>query len=509
MRRLLVLLLLTACHAPPPAAPGPDAPLLSHGLAAGDVHADRAVVWLKADRPAHAFVAYHAEQPLGRVRYVGPIPLEEAEDFTRAVPLLGLRPDRFYTYHILLAPAGVTRREAARVVPGEGRFRTAPSADRARRVRLLWSGDLGGQHRCRPPAEGYAIFAAMARRDADFAVLNGDLIYADGVCPPLDPDGQPNLPGQYPSVADPALDWRDEARLREVFFAHWRYNRADPAVQHFLSRTPVYVQWDDHEVVNDFGAGWDHWNAHTTARPGFPTLVKAGRAAFFAWAPLQRHPAEPDRIYRSFRWGRHVELFIVDARSYRSRNDAPDGPRKTLLGAAQRDWLVAGLTGSRATFKIVAIDVPLSLATGTEPALMGRDAVANGSDDPAAARTGFEAEVGGILKALDAARVRGLVFLATDVHHPELIHHAVDLDGDGRSLRFLELLSGPLRAVRGRPYPLDPTFAPRSLWADGDLDNFGELDIEPHGDGAHLTTRIFDAWGHERPGSRLTFTPDL
>ena len=38
--------------------------------------------------------------------------------------------------------------------------------------------------------------------------------------------------------------------------AHWRYNRTDPAFQDFLRTTPMYVQWDDHEVINDFGAAW-------------------------------------------------------------------------------------------------------------------------------------------------------------------------------------------------------------------------------------------------------------
>jgi hypothetical protein len=31
-------------------------------------------------------------------------------------------------------------------------------------------------------------------------------------------------------------------------------------------------------------------------------------------------------------WADDLELFLLDQRSYRSRNDAPDGPGKTMLG---------------------------------------------------------------------------------------------------------------------------------------------------------------------------------
>ena len=82
---------------------------------------------------------------------------------------------------------------------------------------------------------------------------------------------------------------------------------------------------------------------------------------------MSDHPDEPYRIYRSFRWGRQAELFLLDARSYRSLNDLPDRAdnEKTLLGREQLDWLRGGLARSSATWKIVSTDVPLSIPTGT------------------------------------------------------------------------------------------------------------------------------------------------
>ena len=145
------------------------------------------------------------------------------------------------------------------------------------------------------------------------------------------------------------------------------------------------MQWDDHEVVNDFGANWSYWNTPNKQRQGYQNLVHIGREAMFLYAPIDRHPDEPDRIYRSFRWGKDLELFLLDARSYRSRNDLPDTPdnHKTLLGAAQLAWLKQGLAESTASWKVVSSDVPLSIPTGSNPDVFGRDGWANGPEpDP-------------------------------------------------------------------------------------------------------------------------------
>lgn len=86
------------------------------------------------------------------------------------------------------------------------------------------------------------------------------------------------------------------------------------------------------------------------------------------------------------RWGRHVELFVLDTRSFREPNDRPDtGPApKTLLGAEQRAWLLDALAGSDATWKVVVSSVPLAIPTG-------RPAARDGWSD-LGGETGFERE---------------------------------------------------------------------------------------------------------------------
>ena len=93
-----------------------------------------------------------------------------------------------------------------------------------------------------------------------------------------------NVPGAFLAITAPEVDGTDRAQVQEIYWQHWRYNRADPSFRRLLSTTPLYAQWDDHEVINDFGALWTAW-PHDPRHPGFSHLVASGRAAFFHYKP--------------------------------------------------------------------------------------------------------------------------------------------------------------------------------------------------------------------------------
>jgi alkaline phosphatase D len=257
----------------------------------------------------------------------------------------------------------------------------------------------------------------------------------------------------------------------EEFRAKHRYTRADRHVQHFFRTTSVYAIWDDHEVRNDF------------AGPTEP-LTPAGLQAFIDYWPLRPPKEEPKRLYRKVRWGRLAELFILDTRQYRSDNRQPDGQSKTMLGPAQRRWLLDGVTGSDAIWRVVVSSVPLALSTGRQ----ARDSwsSANFSGLPEENGTGFSVERDAILKTFRARGVKNLVWVTADVHYARVIRHRPWPD-----LSFHELIVGPLSATRWHPRPLDVTLNPQPLFGLGDVDNFGEVVIDPRG----LSVRIFDASG--------------
>jgi len=400
-------------------------------------------VWARAIRAGEVAIevtpAGGAPQRMAR-------PAADADDLIVRVALDGLSPATRHRY--------VVSQGGERV---EGEFATAPVPTEPARVSFLWSGDLGGGGFCRLLDGGYRIFRAMARHPADFFLFAGDTIYADVPC---------NRPGVVPG-ADFVATTLTEFRARH------RYNRADAAVQDFLRRTPVFANWDDHEVKNDFSG------------PTEP-LMPVGRQAFLEYWPVAAGGDDPHRMYRSVRWGRLLELFILDTRQYRSPNVEPDGPAKTMLGAAQRRWLLDGVTASTATWKMVVTSVPLAVPTGrperrdswTDVNVFGM-APENG--------TGFVTERDAILRQLRTRGVKNLVFLAADVHHAEVIRHQPTPDWS-----FHEFIAGPLSATLGRPRPLDMRLNSRSLFAQGGVYNFGAITIEP----AHLVVRLIDEQGN-------------
>jgi alkaline phosphatase D len=499
--------LLLACLLAAPAVEADPAPspggFLPQGFAFGDVTSSSAVFWTRLPSGHGLLELRDGAAVLRKIQLAaGP-----ADDFTTQVELDGLAANRRYGLRLAALDAAGAELESR-----EGELRTAPAAGEKAELSFVMSGDLGGQGYCRHPEKGYAIFSAMRALAPDFFVANGDMIYADSICPPKNPDGQPNLVSDYLDVSDKSLDWRDPAKTFEAFAGHWRYNRADRHFQDFLARTAIYTQWDDHEVINDFGSPWKEW-PNDPDRPGYPQLVSSGTRALFLYNPIRRHPEEPQRIYRSFSWGADLDLFLVDARSYRSANDATDRPSnaKTALGKKQLEWLKKSLRESRATFKVISNDVPISLPTGSQPHLFGRDAFANGTTGDFSQRTGFESELVDFLTFLDRENIDNVVLLVTDVHFSMQLRYALDLDGDGDLLTFHELVAGPLAAVRTvTPFQLDPTFRPITLFAQGDIFNFLFVRLERGADGTpRLAAEIRDESGRILEGSRLEIAPRM
>ncbi|MFM8552866.1 MAG: PhoD-like phosphatase N-terminal domain-containing protein, partial [Nitrospiraceae bacterium] len=123
--------------------------LLPQGVAAGDVTDRSALVWLRTDGPARVQVVWAPDRQPEALVKSAVFTTSDERDFTLMVPLEGLAPAAAYRYRVLVA--GIEDRpfqEAAREA-GQGRFSTAAAQDVAAPVTFAWSGDLGGQQRCR------------------------------------------------------------------------------------------------------------------------------------------------------------------------------------------------------------------------------------------------------------------------------------------------------------------------------------------------------------------------
>jgi alkaline phosphatase D len=431
--------------------------LLKHGAATGEVTSHSARVWFRTNAASTAQVEWTDGSQSFRS---ATIKTTKDQDYTATVLLDGLTPGTTYRYAIRTGSPNTSSESIDQLraaSAAEGRFVTAPSDDQAKPMTFVWSGDLGGQQRCRRTPSGYAIFDEMFRRQPHFMIFLGDTIYSDDRCP-----SPPNAPGS-----------EFAASILDEYRAKYRYQREDAALQRFFAATPVYAIWDDHEVRNNFSGPID-------------PLMPIGRQAFLEYWPIGTPPDDPHRLYRKYRWGADAEIFILDTRQYRSSNGQKDGPNKTMLGSAQREWLVEELSHSTATWKFVATSVPLSNQKGGTLLLPGNDSWARGADG-----TGFLTELRSIVDTLLARQVSNIVWLAGDVHYAQVNDY--DPDGDGIT-DFYEFICGPLSAAYGRPVSPNSDLKPTNVYSEGGFANFGVVSV----DGSTLRLAIVDESGAPR-----------
>lgn len=420
--------------------------LLPQGIAVGDVKSQSALLWLRTDGPMMVQIEWAPvvtwdtlSKMATAIAPVARTPLfttGSESDFTLAVPLEGLAPATRYRLYVSVGAKGREGTSTEARVAARGEFTTLPDAMSHTPVTFAWSGDLGGQGRCRRGDAGYPIFDVMRAQQLSFFLFLGDTVYTDGLCP-----SPPNEPG-----ADFLATTLAEYRARH------RYQRGAEALRRFLETTPVYAIWDDHEVRNDFSGPFDD-------------RMPIGRQALREYWPIRVAADDPDRLYRTVRAGIDIEMFILDTRQYRSRNTDQDGPAKTMLGEKQLQWLLSGIAESSATWKVIVTSVPLSISKGGRAGGPGNDGWAGGPGIP-----GFERERQVIVDHILGRRVKNVVFLAGDVHHVQA--NAYDPNGDGTP-DFHEFVAGPLSAASDRLTPANLDLRPTTLINEGGYMNFG------------------------------------
>jgi alkaline phosphatase D len=379
------------------------------GVAAGEIRAHSAILWARAGSAGPVTLEVARTRSFARVRRFR-LAARPGDDLTVQTLVRGFRPGTRYHY----------RFRQGRFRSAVGTFRTAPAPTANATVEFAISGDADATPGAngRPAFNRFQVYAQMAAEGNQFNLNVGDTIYSDsGV-----------------GGAQPALTTRAK-------WAKYRQNLSLPALPRLRSSAGIYSHWDDHEFVNDFSRA-EHGNA----------IYRAGVSAFRDYAPVSYSAG--NGLYRRVRWGRHLELFFLDERSFRSAKasagggcnnpTAPDlaptapqpvrlafaalvpplarpvpaaclerirDPSRTMLGRLQYERFVRELTASRATFKIVVNEVPIQQFYAL----------------PYDRWEGYEAERLRLVEHL--GHLRNVLFLTTDTH--------ANLVGDVR-LRTLE-----------------------------------------------------------------------
>jgi alkaline phosphatase D len=463
-------------------------PIARWGLQVGDVVDDRAIIWSRADRPSRLIVEWSRDASFARSTTLhGPHALEIG-DFTARIDITGLPPDAdiFLRTYFETLDSARARSEAV-----TGQFHTPPS--RRRDVRFLWSGDVCGQGwGINLPFGGMKIYEAMRKTHPDFFIHSGDSIYADG--PMLDSVADPSTGGTWTNAfLDEVPEKRAVAQTLKQYQRAHLYNLYDVNVQRFGAEVPQIWQWDDHEVINNWSDS-KVLPANYTEVTTVQGLVANATRAFLDYAPLRVHSlVESERVYRHIPYGRDLDVFMLDMRSYRGPNSfnrqTQPGGDTAFIGAQQIAWLKRKLKDSRATWKVIAADMPIGLLVPDGNDAQGRaqfEAIANG-DGPVLGR---EFEIADLLRWMKREDITNTVWLTADVHYCAAHYYdpnkAVFQDFDP----FWEFVSGPLNAGAFGPNTLDNTFGPQLVFQKvpplantspaGGYQFFGQVDIDNH-----------------------------
>lgn len=455
-----------------------ERPSLTHGVAVGDPRGDGALIWARSDRPAKLIVETSATESFNDTRrFEGPL-LTPATDGTGRLRLAGLPAGQQVHYRAMLEGDNGATSETV-----TGVFRTVPAT--ASDLRLLWSGDVVGQGwGSNPDLGGMRIFSAMAARDPHLFLHSGDAVYADG---PLQetvrlPDGRTwrNVVTEPKSAV---------AQTLEQFRGQYAYNLLDDNYRRFNAAVAQIVQWDDHETVNNWYPGGQVAATKRYTERGMDVLAQRSRQAFHEWMPLDPAEAADGRLYRKISYGPLLDVFVLDMRTYKDANNANRAPDGKIFGPEQTRWLIEGLRDSRATWKIVANDLPLGLVVkdGEQPDTTAFEGPANA--DPGAP-AGRETEIARVLSSIRANQVTNVVWLTADVHYTAAHHYSPERAAFTDFDPFWEFVSGPLNAGAFGPNDLDGTFGPTAVFVHAPpVQNSSPLDGYQHFGEVHIDGR--------------------
>jgi alkaline phosphatase D len=305
-----------------------------------------------------------------------------------------------------------------------GRFRTALPADSRQPVRFAFFS-------CQDYTFGFFnVQELIAREDIDFVVNLGDYIYAEayhrkgsqsgGVR--TDPVGESKTLDQY-------------RRKYEV------YRSTDASLRKMHAKFPMISTWDDHEAQDNYAGGAGPSGGLDPAKGYSKARQAAAYRAFFDSMPTYGKPKSAPRIYRSFRFGRNVELFVVDERQYRADQPCGDaqvgdpcpelnGPRQ-FLGRAQMSFLKNGLKNSKARWKVIANEVMIMNTIYPGGKYIGFDSW-----------QGYVAERTELLQHIKANSIKDVVFVTGDIH--TLIAGDVRIDGKDSEAVATEFVGGSI-----------------------------------------------------------------
>ena len=237
------------------------------------------------------------------------------KDFTHQFHLTDLKPNTTYKFQIQTAPPKSDF--ATDIIASE--FTTAAAKETWQDISFAVI--TGQMYNDLDHPDGFHIYPAMQKLGIDFLVPTGDTVYYDSELP----------------------------RARNIHMAryHWQRMYSMPRLVEFHNKVPAYWEKDDHDTLSN-----DSWPG-MNPKMMLPLTWEEGLDLFREQVPMG------DKTYRTIRYGSGLQVWMVEGRDFRSPNNAPDGPGKTIWGKEQREWLQKSILESDATFKVIVSPTPI------------------------------------------------------------------------------------------------------------------------------------------------------
>jgi phosphodiesterase/alkaline phosphatase D-like protein len=211
------------------------------------------------------------------------------------------------------------------------------------------------------------------------------------------------------------ISYNDDAVDRASYDEAWALTLGDPGYRAVLPRAAFVPVIDDHEISNNF-----------VVADLPPDQLAAGLAAIYDHLPMDGEVGDP--LWTSHRWGLTAEIFVLDSRTERHRD------QDLYLSEAQLSWLIEGITSSPCHFKILLNSVPIATLPPGWPGFGDR-------------WEAYPAQRDALLDSIVDQGIENVWFLTGDLH-AGLVHR---VEGSGPRSGLVEIMVGP-----GGPRTLNP-----------------------------------------------------
>ncbi len=239
------------------------------------------------------------------------------DDYCVKVKIRNLEPNTYYYYRFIY------EKDGKQYISNIGRTKTAPSPEDDVTVKfgIINCQDYVGRY--------YNNYISLLEEDVDFIVNLGDYIYETV---PKNPVSNRTVVFSNPEQAidlGKYLAANSLSNYRDLYKTY----KSDPVLQKLHENFPMISIWDDHEFSDDC---WqDHAN-YTGGRKNEKETERKNNSikAWFEYLPTdfedkaEYDPSQPFpdniKIYRDFKFGKHLHMVFTDERTYRADHLIPE-----------------------------------------------------------------------------------------------------------------------------------------------------------------------------------------